>query len=87
MPEKNNNRKKPLRSKESLNSYAKYSGIAFQMIFIILAGVYGGIKLDDWLKTKKPVFTALVSVMAVMLAIFLTIKDLIKPRDTDDKRN
>lgn len=64
--------------KESLNSYAKYSSIAFQMLFIILAGVYAGIKLDAWLKIKFPIFTLVLSLGAVSLSIYYAIKDFLK---------
>lgn len=74
-------KKKELRkNKERLSSYVKYSGIAFQMIAIILIGVFGGMKIDKWLKTDKPVFTALLSVLAVILAIYYSIKDLIRTK-------
>jgi membrane protein DedA with SNARE-associated domain len=48
------------------------------MIAIILLGVFGGKKLDNWLEMKKPVFTAILSLVAVILAIYYAIKDLIK---------
>ena len=68
------------KNKERLSSYIKYSGIAFQMIAIILIGVFGGMKIDKWLKTDKPVFTAVLSVLAVILAIYYSIKDLIRTK-------
>ena len=68
------------KNKERLNSYVKYSGIAFQMIAIILIGVFGGMKLDKWLETDKPVFTALLSVLAVILSIYYSIKDLLRTK-------
>ena len=61
--------------KNPLKSYARYSAIAFQMLFIILAGVFGGIKLDKYLELKFPVFTLIFTVLAVVLAIYYTIKD------------
>ena len=74
-------KKKELRkNKERLNSYVKYSGIAFQMIAIILIGVFGGMKLDKWLKTDKPVFTAILAVLAVFLSIYYSIKDLLRTK-------
>jgi hypothetical protein len=78
MPQKN--RKNLQKSKERLSNYAKYSGIAFQMTAIILLGVLGGKKLDNWLELKKPVFTAVLSLIAVILAIYYAIKDLIKTK-------
>jgi F0F1-type ATP synthase assembly protein I len=48
------------------------------MIGIILAGVYGGYKLDQYVGTEKPWFTALFAVVAVALAVYFSIRDLIK---------
>lgn len=62
----------------SLSAYAKYSSLAFQMMFIILAGVFGGIHLDKWLGWKFPVFTVVLSILAVFLAIYYAIKDFLK---------
>ncbi len=69
------NKNKP---NDYLNSYARYSSLAFQMLFIILAGVFGGIKLDDWLQWKFPVFTVILSLMAVVLSIYYAVKDFLK---------
>ena len=64
--------------KKALNNYAKYSSIAFQMLFIILLGVFGGFKLDEWLNLSYPVFTVLLSIVSVILAIYYVVKDLLK---------
>ena len=65
--------------KKSLANYARYSGMAFQMAAIIFAGALGGLKLDQWLKTK-PVFTVTLSVVSVFLAIFYVTRDLLKKK-------
>jgi F0F1-type ATP synthase assembly protein I len=70
--------KNPEKTVKSLNSYAKYSNLAFQMIAILLIGVFGGIKIDHWLKLKFPLFTVLLSLLAVGLAIYYGIKDFLK---------
>lgn len=72
-PEKTNKQKK-----RHLNNYAKYSSIAFQMLVIILAGVFGGYKLDQWLDLTFPVFTVVLSLLSVILAIYTVVKDLLK---------
>lgn len=64
--------------KKALNNYAKYSSIAFQMLFIILLGVFGGVKLDEWLNLSYPVFTVILSIVSVILAIYYVVKDLLK---------
>lgn len=66
------------KSGDYLNAYARYSSLAFQMLFIILAGVFGGLKLDEWLQWRFPVFTVILSVLAVVLAIYYAIKDFLK---------
>ena len=66
------------KKKKSLDNYARYSSIAFQMLAIILAGVFGGIKLDQWLKLNVPVFTIILSILSVILAIYYVTRDLLR---------
>jgi len=72
--------KNPEKTVKSLSDYAKYSNLAFQMIAILLIGVFGGIKLDHWLALKFPVFTVLLSLLATGLAIYYGIRDLIREK-------
>jgi len=67
------------KKKKSLDNYTRYSSIAFQMLVIILIGVFGGIKLDEWLKMTVPVFTIVLSILAVILSIYTVTRDLMKP--------
>lgn len=62
---------------KNLKDYARYSGLAFQMLVIILAGVWGGFKLDEWLKIK-PLFTVILTIVSVILAIYYAVKDLLR---------
>jgi F0F1-type ATP synthase assembly protein I len=48
------------------------------MIAIVLAGVFGGIKLDEWLEWKFPLFTILLSILGIFVAIYFAIKDFLK---------
>ena len=77
MPDQKNPKKK-LQNRESLNNYARYSGIAFQMILIILAGLLLGIKMDKWFHTNDPVFTAILTMLGVILATYTVIKDVLR---------
>jgi len=61
-----------------LESYARYSGLAFQMFAIIALGIFSGLKLDQWLKIGFPVFTVLFSILSVSGAIYIAVKDLLK---------
>lgn len=63
---------------KSLSNYAKYSNLAFQMIAIIFVGVFGGIKLDQWLHMNFPVFTVVLSLAGTAGAIYFGIKDFLK---------
>ncbi|MBN2668112.1 MAG: AtpZ/AtpI family protein [Bacteroidales bacterium] len=67
-----------VKNQNKLNAYAKYSSIAIQMALIITAGAFGGFKLDQWLEISIPVFTLILSVFSVALAVYLAIRDIIK---------
>ncbi|MGM0611877.1 MAG: AtpZ/AtpI family protein [Bacteroidota bacterium] len=64
--------------KTKLYNYARYSGIAFQMMIVIVAGVWGGVELDNLLNIEFPVITIVLSLLSVGVAIYIAIKDLIK---------
>ena len=68
----------PKKQKKAINAYARYSSIAFQMLIIMLAGVFGGRELDKWLDWDFPIFTLVLTILAVFLAIYTVIKDLIR---------
>ncbi len=65
---------------KSLKSYAKYSGIAFQMAAIIFLGTWGGYKLDSYFGFSNHVLTLILSVLSVVLAIYFAVKDFIKKK-------
>ncbi|MEZ5149445.1 MAG: AtpZ/AtpI family protein [Bacteroidales bacterium] len=76
MPQDSQNDKK----KKYLDNYARYSSIALQMMVIIFLGIWGGIKLDDWIVTGFPLFTVLMALLSVSAAIYIVIKDLLKKK-------
>ncbi len=45
---------------------------------IIFAGAFGGMKLDRKLDLSFPVFTLLLSIIALILAIYIAIRDFLK---------
>jgi F0F1-type ATP synthase assembly protein I len=67
------------RNKKALNNYARYSSIAFQMLAIILLGIFGGFKLDEWLHSK-PFLTIILSLLSVILAIYFVTRDLLRKK-------
>jgi len=50
------------------------------MLAIILVGVFGGVKLDQVINWNFPVFTLLLSVLAVFGSIYYAVKDFLKSR-------
>ncbi len=66
--------------KKLLEGYARYTTIAFQMLVIILAGVFGGVQLDKVVNWKMPVFTLVLSFLSVILAIYYVTRDLLKKK-------
>jgi F0F1-type ATP synthase assembly protein I len=66
------------KKRKQLSSVIKYSGLAFQMIVVILVVLYGGIKLDEYLQREFPLFTFIGAILGVVLALYFALKDFIK---------
>jgi len=75
-PQKPKNPKK--QSNKGIHNFAKYSGLAFQMIGIILLTTLGGAKIDKLTGWDTPVFTIVLSLLGVFGAIYISVKDFIK---------
>ncbi len=60
----------------SSREFIKYTNIAFRMIIIILVGVYSGVKLDEYLKMESSIFTMIFSLLAVIVAMYVIIKEI-----------
>ena len=72
-------KKNPKRQEnKGINDFAKYSGMAFQMIAIIAVTTWGGVKLDKLAGFETPVFTIVLSLLGVFAAIYTAVKDFIK---------
>jgi F0F1-type ATP synthase assembly protein I len=65
--------------KRWLENYARYSSIGFQMLAIILLGVFAGYKLDQWLHTK-PILIIIFSFGSVVFAIYFVTRDLLRKK-------
>lgn len=66
-------------NKPPLNAYARYSNMAFQMGAIIGAFTFGGYQLDKWIHTI-PLFTVILSLAGVAIAIYISIKDELRKK-------
>ncbi|MDB9774668.1 AtpZ/AtpI family protein [Vicingaceae bacterium] len=60
------------------NDLLKYTGMATQMAITILAGVFGGRKLDSYLALETPILTLVGSILGVGIALYFLIKDFIR---------
>jgi ATP synthase protein I len=72
---KNQEEKQP---SKPLNAYAKFSSLGIQMAIIIGGGCYGGFKLDEYFKNTNSVFTIILSLLSIALAMYVVLKDFIK---------
>lgn len=72
-----NTKNKKNLSSSNTQGYVKYTGLAFQMMVTIGLGVWGGIKLDEWLNTR-PAFTIVLSLLAVIGSLIQLIRGLPK---------
>lgn len=62
---------------DGLKAYSRYSTIAIQMVVIIIATSLGGVQLDK-LAGTKPLFTVILSLLGVLSAMWLIIKDALR---------
>ncbi|MCU0445032.1 MAG: AtpZ/AtpI family protein [Microscillaceae bacterium] len=61
---------------EPINQYLKYSTLGFQMLAMILLGVWGGWSLDKSSGYKIPIFTLIFSLLAVIGSLVYFIRKI-----------
>ncbi|KRP30519.1 MAG: hypothetical protein ABS28_03675 [Cryomorphaceae bacterium BACL22 MAG-120619-bin32] len=71
--------------KKPLNSYARYSGLAIQMLAIIGVGTFIGIKVDEKFPNKHKLFTLVASLSSVIIAIFVVIRTIVSTSKEKNK--
>ncbi len=64
-----------------MNSFTRYSGLGIQMVLIILVFYWAGSKLDERVANEKPVYTAILALLGVFAALYISLKDFIKKKD------
>lgn len=65
------------KDKENVEGYAKYSGIAFQMLASIGLFVWLGTYLDKKMQTSQPYWTIGLTLMAVVASMVSIIKNFL----------
>lgn len=73
-----NNKGNQKKNQKNLNSYLRYSSLAFEMIAILLLFVFGGLKLDEWLETPNKPFTIILSIVGVAMTLVYALKELFR---------
>ncbi|KAA9331939.1 AtpZ/AtpI family protein [Adhaeribacter soli] len=63
---------------KATNAFVRYSGMAFQMIAVLLAAAYGGRWLDDKVGNEQPWFTLVLLLIGVVASMYLIIKTVTK---------
>ncbi len=64
--------------KKGTENYARYTGIVFEMLGIIVLGSVGGVKLDEMFNTGST-WTVVCTLISVFLAMFMVLKNFIPP--------
>lgn len=67
------------------SQYAKFSGVAFQMIAVIVLGSYGGMKLDEHYPNKYNLWTVFGSILSVFVATYLAVKQVLDISKKNDE--
>jgi hypothetical protein len=76
--------KKPNQSSK-IKSFARFSGLAFQMLVIIGLGSFGGVKLDEAYPNEYSVFTIICSLVSIAIAMYLVIRQASNFSKENDK--
>ena len=77
-------KKSSTNASQQAQSYAKYSGMAFQMGAVILFGTLLGQWLDKKLQTE-PYLTIILALFSIFAALYIALKDFIVPPSDSDK--
>ncbi|TDO21597.1 AtpZ/AtpI family protein [Pedobacter duraquae] len=72
--ELNNNPK----NRREVNNYVKYSGMFFQMLFVIGIFCFAGYKIDQYRGSHQAWFTAGLSLVGVVIAIYQILREVNK---------
>ncbi|RZL35780.1 MAG: AtpZ/AtpI family protein [Pedobacter sp.] len=68
------------KAKKEVTNFAKYTGIAFQMLATIGLFVFIGYKIDEYRNSTTLIFTALVGLLGVILSLVQLIRSLNKSK-------
>ncbi len=61
---------------KTVSNIARYSGLFFQMFFIIGLFIVGGVQLDERTGNQQRVYTAALGLLGVVVAIYHVLKEV-----------
>lgn len=73
--------------KKPPNSILRYSGMATQMMAIIVLGALAGMWLDGHFNTSTPYFTGGLTILAVIVSMYVAVKDLLRDGGQDKRQD
>jgi|SaaInl3SG_22_DNA_1037383.scaffolds.fasta_scaffold63164_2 F0F1-type ATP synthase assembly protein I len=74
----------PLPPNNRLKKWAKYTGMAVEMMAIIAVGTIAGYKIDERREADFPLWTLILSLLAVFAALYLIIRNVIRDSQNED---
>ncbi|HEY0897430.1 MAG TPA: AtpZ/AtpI family protein [Sphingobacteriaceae bacterium] len=74
-PEENDNFQD---EKQAAKNYVRYTGIGFQMIAVIGLFTFIGYKIDQSRESSQPLYTAILGLVGVCMALFQVVRSLKK---------
>lgn len=59
---------------DNLQSYAKYSALGLELVATVLVFVFGGVKLDELVDCRVPVFTLVLTAVGLFASMYILIR-------------
>ena len=66
--------------KSQLKTYLRFSSMAIQMGVVITLGAFSGSLLDKYFNTLTPIFTAILSLIAIFLSLYYFLRGFISKK-------
>lgn len=76
-----------MKNKNHFKNYIRLSGIGIQMAVIITAGALGGQWLDEKQENDFPTWTLVLTLVAIVAALYLIIKEVIKMGKEEEEKD
>ena len=70
----------PESKRKQSNEAMKYAGMGTQLLIGIGVGAFIGQKLDAHFQTEKPIYTAMLALLFLVVIMYSILKDLIRPK-------